>query len=226
MRQTPVCSVWATLTTSVTVPRQFYLSAFLMRTSMSVLKDIRWNINPHPGCQVCKRKHLGGLLGPLHLSGWFSAQSSLIVENELTIRQAHLWIYDNQNQQIHNHHQNQQRQYPAASKPSSHLQRRALLDPWLSGKLLGCIWTNNSLSIWFWWWWKLKTNNPLTALSKKTFILLVYQLEYHHARVPLSTDLLHIFSLEHLNLAMQPKVFIFTKNNDKTYCYITTRGDL
>ena len=157
MRQTPVCSVWATLTTSVIVPRQFYLSAFLMRTSKSVLKDIRWNINPHPGCKVCKRKHLGGLLGPLHLPGWLLDQSSLIVENEPTIRQAHLWIYDNQNHQIHNHHQNQQRQYPAASKPSSHLQRRALLDPWLSGKLLGCICTNNSLSIWFWWWWKLKT---------------------------------------------------------------------
>ena len=133
----------------------------------------------------------------------------------------YIWIYDNQNHQIHNHYQNQQRHYPAASKPSSHLQRRALLDPWLSGKPLGCICTNNSLSIWFWWWWKLNTNNPLTALSKKTFILFVYQLEYHHARVPLPMDLLHTFYLEHLNLAMQPKVFIVTKKNDKTY-YQTT----
>ena len=40
---------------------------------------------------MCKGKRLGGLLGPLHLSGWLLDQSSLIVETGPTIRQAHIY---------------------------------------------------------------------------------------------------------------------------------------
>ena len=155
MRQTPVCSAWATLTTSVIVPRQFYLSPFLTNFQDSIEELKHQSSSRLPSVQKKTSWRTLGTSPPVRLASW----SKLTHCWNWTYHPSspYIWIYDNQNHQIHNHHQNQQRHYPAASKPSSHLQRRALLDPWLSGKLLSCICTNTSLSIWFWWWWKLKS---------------------------------------------------------------------
>ena len=130
-------------------PKAILLSAFLTRIQVSIegYPMKHQSSSRLPSVQKKTSWRTLGTSPPVRLASW----SKLTHCWKWTYHPSstYIWIYDNQNHQIHNHHQNQQRHYPAASKPSSHLQRRALLDPWLSGKSLCCICKNNSLSIWF-----------------------------------------------------------------------------